>query len=154
MTIDTPAVRASVLIGFVLVIGIPVFLALTESPARYRDVSREPLYAVMIDQRCTVLKGLRAHGYTAVRGKRGETDGVVITTLPSYQGGSEITFKLDVPKGTVLRITSAKKCTNCLFGRTEYGFKVDSIPRLAAFEIFGEPEVLAPEELACTKGPE
>ncbi len=92
-----------------------------------------------------VLKGLVAYGATNPDGYHG----LHITTPPGV-GGREITFNMDVPKGTILKVVSVRECWNCPFFRISYGFNIDSIPRLATSEVFGYPKILAPDEVTCT----
>src|SRR4051794_9142296 len=77
-------------LGFVS-LGLVSVVGLGSCDARYSDVSAERDYAKWIGQRCVVLKGLRAHGFTLERHRKGVTHEVDVTTLPGI-GGSEITF--------------------------------------------------------------
>jgi hypothetical protein len=132
----------TVLFGLVAVVG------LGSCDARYSDVSREQDYAKWIGQRCVVLKGLRAHGFTLERHRNGVTHEVDVTTLPGI-GGSEITFTTPMPKGTTIEVKSVRRCWNCPFGRTSYGIDVPDIPELRLYKVFARPEALAPEEARC-----
>ena len=131
------------------VIGLFVLLAVGSSvQARYQDVSHEAEHAGWIGQQCVVVNRLVAKGFTAPGGRRGETDGVSLSGFPGG-GGPEYTFTSNVVKGTTLRLTSVRKCWNCPFDRISYGFKIDSIPQLAAYEAFAFPDVLS--QLSCAK---
>lgn len=131
----------------VVVLGFFAFLAVgTSIEARYQDVSREAEHARWVGLQCVVLKGLFGYGATAINGNH-----VLRITLPPGVGGRHVTFNTDVPKGTILTVASVRRCWNCPFDRISYGFKIDSIPRLATAEVFGGPQVLAPEELSCAR---
>src|SRR5262245_53839484 len=114
------AVKRRYVLGFIAVYvlgSIAILVLLLISPkltrARYVDVSDRSPYAERLGQRCTVLKGLRAHGYTLDLRRKDLTHEVVVTVLPGI-GGPEITFKVPLPKGITLVITAARKCWICL----------------------------------------
>ena len=89
-----------------LVVALLVLMFINDGPAEYRDVSHEPAHAVWVGQRCTILKGLMAHGVTLHPGPNEITDYVSIGTQGI--GGREITFQVPVQKGTDLLITDVE----------------------------------------------
>ena len=102
--------------------------------ARFTDVSHRHPYVDRIGQRCTVLKGLRAHGVK--RDLDSEvTNHVTITTLPGV-GGPEITFEVALPKGTIIVIKGARNCWSCLFPRVQYAVTVPAVSKLAPHSVF------------------
>ena len=144
--------RIAVLAGKVFLIafvGLFIsFMVLSSCTAYYRDVSSERKHAKRVGQRCVVLKGLRAHGFTLDLRKRDVTHEVAVTTMPGI-GGPEITFTAPVPKGTTLVVTSVRECWNCPFDRISYGIAIRDIPRLAPYMIYARAEALAPDEVEC-----
>jgi hypothetical protein len=131
-----------------LVVALGVLTFLGTGSARYTDVSGDPAHAGWVGQRCVVLKGLRAHGFTLDLRKRDVTYEVVVTTLPGI-GGPEITFKTPVPKGTTFTVTSVRKCWNCPLDRISYGVEIHGIQELKAHKVFAMADVLGPDEAQC-----
>ena len=129
---------------FVLLFGFIAFG--TSCQRRYQDVSKEAKHSEWVGQECVVVNGLIGYGFTGLDGNHG----LGLTTPPGV-GGREITFKLPVPKGTKLQVSSVRECWNCPFDRIDYGFRIEGIPRLERDEVFAFPHVLVPEELSCTK---
>ena len=142
--------------GFALLIMaffVLTFIADNEGPAQYKDVSHEQEHTGWVGQRCTVLKGLRAHGVTADSWpQRGITDYVDITTLPGI-GGPEITFTVPIHKGMDMLITRVEQCTTCrLFGFGRIRYAVTVIPKLrelAPYRVFVGTSELAPDQVHC-----
>ena len=118
--------------------------------ARYRDVSHERRYAERVGQRCTVLKGLIAHGVTWDSRNEDPTEWVTVTPPPGF-GGREVTFEVDVPKGTEIWITSVQECLNCPFGRTRYSVTIPDLRKLNPYPIFTREESLAADQVQCVK---
>jgi hypothetical protein len=135
--------------GFALAAGLLTSVWLTSCATRYTDVSGEPGHAEWVGQRCVVLKGLRAYGFTLDLRRKDITHEVDVTTLPI--GGPETTFKVLIPKGATLVVTSVRKCWNCPFDRISYGVEIPDIPELAAHKVFARSEVLGSREVQCTK---
>lgn len=136
--------------GFLTFVGLfLVFIALSSCDARYRDVTGKPAHAALVGQRCIVLKGLLANGFTLDLRKKDITHEVDVTTLPGIEG-PEITFKTHIPKGAAFVVTSVRECWNCPFDRISYGIEVRGFPELAAYKVFARSEVLAPQETQCT----
>jgi hypothetical protein len=124
-----------------------MFVLGTSCQRRYTDVSHEPSHAERVGQRCTVLKGLRAHGFNWDHPD--VTHEVDVTPLPGI-GGREITFKVAIPKGTTILVTGVRKCWNCPFGgRIDYAVKIQELPELAPHRVFARAEALAPDEVRC-----
>ncbi len=117
--------------------------------SRYTDVSREPEYAARVGQRCTVLKGLRGHGYTLDLRRKDLTHEVDVTPVPGIDG-PEITFKVDIPQGTTIVVSGVRKCSNCLFEKIDYAVSIPSLPELASHRVFARANALAPAEAKCT----
>ena len=115
---------------------------------RYHDVSHRSPYADQIGQRCTVLKGLVAHGYTLDLRRMDLTHEVDVTTLPGI-GGPEITFRVPLPKGTTIVINGARNCWSCLFPRVQYAVTIPDVAKLSPYRVFAREEVLAPDEVHC-----
>ena len=92
--------------------------ALSAWGARHRDVSTRARYAARVGQKCVVLRGLRAHGWS-LNYNDDVTHRVDVTTLPGI-AGPEITFKTPIPRGTTFVITSVRECWNCPFDRISY----------------------------------
>jgi len=90
-------------------------------------------------QSCVVLKGLRAHGFTADLRHREVTYAVDVTTLPGIDG-PELTFNTPVSKGTAFVVTSVRESWNCPFDRISYGVEIHDIPELAAHKVFAGPK--------------
>ena len=126
------------------------FVGLSSCSARYTDISGEPAYAGWVGQRCVVVKGLRAHGFTLDLRRRDVTHEVDVTTLPGI-GGPEITFTTPVPKGTTFVVRSVRKCWNCPFDRISYGIEIPDIPELVPHKVFARSEALALDEAQCTQ---
>ena len=117
---------------------------------RYHDVSHRSPYASQIGQRCTVLKGLVAHGYTLDLRRKDLTHEVNITTLPGV-GGSEITFEVSLPKGTTIVLNGARSCWSCLLPRVQYAVTVPDVAKLSAYKVFAREEAVAPDEVRCVR---
>lgn len=130
----------------VAVVALVVFLVLGSScRRRERDVSDVAEYAERVGQRCTVLKGLVAHGVTNIDGNH-----VLVITTPPGIGGRHVTFQEAVPKGSELVVTRVTECWNCPFDRITYRLKVESsVPRIAREEGKAGPDVLSPDEVLC-----
>jgi hypothetical protein len=126
------------------------FIALVSCNAQYTDVSDRPRYAEWIGQRCTVLKGLRAHGFTLDLRRKDVTHEVDVTTLPGISG-PEITFTIPIPIGTTFVVKSVRECWNCAFEKIDYGVEILAIRELAAHKVFARAEALGQEETRCTK---
>ena len=132
-------------------LGILLVLSLYGSyGARYTDVSHRRPYVDRIGQRCTVLKGLMAHGYTMDLRRKDLTHAVDVTTLPGV-GGPEITFEVPLPKGTTIVIDGARNCWSCLFPRVQYAVTVPGVARLAPHRVFAREETLGPDEVSCVR---
>lgn len=116
--------------------------------ARYTDASREPDHAERVGQRCMVLKGLKAHGVEL--DQRDVTHSVDVTTPPGI-GGREITFQVDVSRGTEILIAGVRRCWNCPFGRIDYAIKIPELRQLAPYPVFARAETLEPDEARCVK---
>jgi hypothetical protein len=137
-------------LGLIVLMALVLVLSGCSGNAEYRDVSNDARYIASVGQRCTVLRGLRAHGYTLNLNHRDVIDAVDVTTLPGV-GGIEIIFTVAIPKGTKILVTGAQECTNCPFGRVRYAVNIPDLPRLAPYRVFVRPEVLAPDETDCVK---
>jgi hypothetical protein len=112
-------------------------------------VSSEPKYAERVGQKCVVLKGLRAHGFTLDLADK-VTHEVDVTALPGI-GGPEITFTEPLPKGTALNVIGVRKCWNCLaFDNIDYEVNIPEVPRLAGYHVFARAEALSLDEAQCT----
>ena len=125
-------------------------LVLSQCRSRYKDVSHEPGYAERVGQRCTVVKGLRAHGFTVDLRRKDVTHEVAVTTLPGI-GGPEITFKVDIPKGTTIVVTGVRECWNCPFDRIDYAIRIPELAELATHRVFARSDALAPDQVQCVK---
>jgi len=137
-------------LGLIALMALVLVLSQCSGNAEYRDVSNDPRYIASVGQRCTVLRGLRAHAYTLNLDQKDVIEAVDVTTLPGI-GGSEIIFTVAIPKGTQILVTGAQECTNCPFGRVRYAVQIPDLPRLAPYKVFVRPEVLAPDETDCIK---
>ena len=132
-------------------LGILLVIILYDSyGVRFRDVSHRSPYAERIGERCTVLKGLMAHGYTLDLRRKDLTHEVVVTTLPGV-GGSEITFDIPLPKGTTIVFNGARNCWSCLFPRVEYAVTIPDVAKLSPYSIFAREEALGPDEVSCVR---
>ena len=120
--------------------------------SQWKDVSREPEHAARVGERCTVVKGVRAHGVTMDLGPNEITDYVTITPLPGI-GGPEITFEVLLPKGTVMLVTGVQECWNCPFGRIRYAVTVPEVHEMAPYPVFARTEALAADQAHCVKAP-
>jgi hypothetical protein len=118
--------------------------------ARFRDVSHRHPYVDRIGQRCTVLKGLSAHSYTLDLRRKDLTHEVVVTTLPGV-GGPEITFRVPLPKGTIIVIKGARNCWSCLFPVVHYAVTVSAVSKLAPYSVSAREEALGPDEVSCVR---
>jgi hypothetical protein len=120
--------------------------------SQWKDVSREPEHAARVGERCTVVKGLRAHGVTKAPGPNEHeiTDYVTITPLPGI-GGREITFEVPLPKGLVMWVTGVHECWNCPFDRIRYAVTIAEVRELAPYPVFARTEALAPDQVHCVK---
>jgi hypothetical protein len=117
---------------------------LSACDARYRDVSSEPAYRIVVGQTCTLVVDLRAHGVTKKIEREKKTDFVTIWN-PGFSG-PERTFLEILKPGTQLKILAARQCTNCPFeDRLEYEVKV--IPEPIQFE--GKPAYLRAESMSA-----
>jgi hypothetical protein len=117
--------------------------------AQYRDVSSGPKYATRVGERCVVLKGLRAYGFTMDLQRKDLTHEVDITT--GAIAGPEITFAVPIPKGITMEVAGVRECVNCPFDRISYAVVVPGVPELSDLKVFARAEALAPEEVQCTK---
>jgi hypothetical protein len=117
--------------------------------AQYRDVSFVPEYATRVGERCVVLKGLRAYGFTKDLRRKDVTHAVDITTVAI--AGPEITFAVPIPKGITMEVTGVRECWNCPFNRIDYAVVVLGVAEVSELKVFARAEALAPEEVQCTK---
>lgn len=143
-----------IFLSLALAVLLPVVLVMlgTSCEARYTDVSQKPGYAERVGQRCTVLRGLRAHGVTLDPSAKEEvTNYVAVTPLPGI-GGREITFDVDVPKGTRILVTGVRSCSNCPFGRIDYAVEIPELMKLAPHPVFAYADALAPDQVLCAAG--
>jgi hypothetical protein len=138
------------LLAVVVPVGVLTFVGLSSCDARYTDVSKEQDYAQWVGQKCVVLKGLRANGFTVDLRRKEVTHEVDVTAFPI--AGPEITFTTPVPKGTTIVVKSVRKCWNCPFGRISYGIEMPEMPELLRYKVFARGDALAPAEARCTFG--
>ena len=105
-------VIAALKFGFIsivwFILAFMVLMMINDGPAEYGDVSHAPEYAGWVGQRCTVLKGLVAHGVTFHPGPNEVTD--VVHISPRRIGGPEITFERPIHRGTDMLITGVERC--------------------------------------------
>lgn len=141
-------VRGCLIACAVIVVGFLTLLMLGTSCRRLeRDVSHQGAYSALVGQRCVVLKGLIAHGVTAIDGNQ-----VIVVTTPPGIGGRHVTFEEAVPKGSQFVVTRVTECWNCPFDRITYRLKVEnSNPRVAKEEAQANDDILSPEEVSCRK---
>jgi hypothetical protein len=133
-----------------VLLPLAIVLMLIGCDAEYRDVSSEPKYATRVGERCVVLKGLRAYGFTKDLRRKDLTHGVDITTVAI--GGPEYTFEVPISKGIPMEVTGVRQCVNCPFEeRIDYAVVVPGVPELSNLKVFARAEALAPEEVQCTK---
>ena len=124
-------------------------VALDSWGACHRDVSTSPRYAGRVGQRCIVLKGLQAHGWS-LNYNDDVTHEVDVTRLPGI-AGPEITFETPIPRGTAFVISSVRECWNCPFDRISYGVDIPDLPELKAYQVFARAEAVEPTEVRCTR---
>jgi len=134
----------SLTLSVVLLFGL--FVLGTSCQARYTDVSQKPGHAERVGQRCTVLKGLRAHGFSW--DQPDVTYEVRVTSLPGVDG-REITFKVNIPKGTGIVVTGVRECWNCPFGRIKYAVEIPELTELAPHRVFADADALEPDQVLC-----
>ena len=131
-----------------------VLLFINDRPAEYRDVSDEPDHADWVGQRCTVLKGLAAHGVTLHPGPNEITDFVHIVRQ-NVGGGPEITFQVPIHRGMDMLITDVEQCTNCVMfsiGRIRYAVTIiPNLRELAPYRVFADSYTLAPDQVQCVQ---
>jgi hypothetical protein len=130
-------------------VALAVLIALDAWGRRYRDVSTRNRYSARVAQRCIVLHGLRAHGWSSSYNDD-VTHEVDVTTLPGI-GGPEITFETPIPTGTTFVITSVRECWNCVFDRIDYRIDVPDIPELKGHPVFARAEAVEPPQASCMR---
>jgi hypothetical protein len=150
-------VIAALKFGFIsivwFILAFMVLMMINDGPAEYGDVSHAPEYAGWVGQRCTVLKGLVAHGVTFHPGPNEVTD--VVHISPRRIGGPEITFERPIHRGTDMLITGVERCTTCVMfaiGRIQYAVRIiPNLPELAPYPIHAIPDALKPDQVHCVK---
>jgi len=131
------------------VVSFIALVALGSWGARHRDLSTSARYVGRVGQRCVVLKGLRAHGWS-LNDNDGVTYEVDVTKLPGI-AGPEITFETPIPRGTTFVVTSVRECWNCPFDRISYGLEIPGVPELKPYKVFGRAEVVEAPEASCRR---
>jgi len=128
-------------------------MMINDGTAEYGDVSHEPGHSAWVGQRCTVLKGLMAHGVTLHPGPNEVTDYVRIGTQGI--GGREIMFQVPIHRGMEIVVRGVERCTNCrlfAFGRIRYAVTIiPNLRELAPYRVFANSYAMEPDQVHCAK---
>lgn len=94
------------------------------------DVSGQPKYSSVIGQRFRTQRNLTAVGYTMDRNYKKQIDYIALVAPPGFSG-PEVVAKGQLPKGSVLEVTTVLKADTWLIDRIQYAVRpVDADPPL------------------------
>jgi hypothetical protein len=120
-------------IRLLLILGI-LALAGCNTAQEFEDVSSQSAYRAYVGSEYALKVEMHLSGVNAPPGYEKSVDYYVVNpSVPSWSGPELIT-RDTLPVGTVLRVESVHRCTNCVFGKlikakiTLLGYKARDLP--------------------------